>query len=73
MAVRCKYTGKTEYYKVDGFSPIQIKNGQIYNIVYSSGVGKYKYIVYIINEQGKIITWIPYNVNPFMEYWLFID
>lgn len=72
MSISCKYMGQTEYYKVDGFKSMYIEYGHIYDIAYTTGIGKYKYIIYIINEQGQIITWIPYNVNPFIKHWLFM-
>lgn len=73
MSISCKYMGQTEYYnKADGFEPMYIEYGHIYDIVYTTGVGKYKYVIYIIDRQGQIITWIPYDVNPFIKHWLFI-
>lgn len=70
--IKCKYIGKTEFYDKTKYSPMMLVNGQEYNIVYSSGVGKWKYVIYIVNDYGQVINWIPYNVNPFKHYWKFI-
>lgn len=52
--------------------PIFFRHGEVYNITYRKCHGRYNYIVYILNDKGEVINWVPYNVDPFRDYWLVI-
>lgn len=66
--IRCKYLGKTEYYNKTKYEPMCLMQGEIYNIVYTNNKPNH-YVIFIIDNFGKVINFIPYNVNPFISYW----
>lgn len=67
--IRARYCGKSEYYdKVKGRKPILLSHGGIYNIVYDH-ITPNRYRVVLVDNGGEIITFIPYNCNPFLDYW----
>lgn len=66
--MKCKYIGKSEFYFKTSMRPIFFRHGEVYNITYRKCHGRYNYIVYILND----INWVPYNVDPFRDYWLVI-
>lgn len=66
--IKCKYLGKTEYYNKTKYEPMYLRQGEVYNIIYANNEPNY-YVVFIVDNFEKVINFIPYSVNPFINYW----
>ena len=61
------YVGRDEYYDKTSYTPMTFLCGHVYRIRITTKV--YLSYVYILDEQGKVLNWVPYHFHNFRHYW----
>lgn len=61
------YVGQDEYYDKTSYAPFMFFCGHVYRVRITTKV--YLSYVYLLDEQGKVLNWVPYHFHNFQHYW----
>lgn len=73
MMMIARYKGESQFYfMTPEYGTINLIKNSLYNITVDYQNSKWPYVVYIFNGEGRIQSYIPYNVD-WRYYWEPID
>lgn len=61
------YVGRDEHYDKTSYTPMTFLCGHVYRVRITTKV--YLSYVYLLDEQGKVLNWVPYHFHNFRHYW----